>query len=368
MIILHQEQPAADLGDYCKVLAFTAVVSQPILSSLLTASTTHQSQLVIGLLYDLVKYTAPAFIFGILYSMIRTHDQPTFQLRHYYRHTWSLLFVPSIWWTAIYLLLMPWVQQVQHWHNFSTFCWQFINGNAAPHLWYNTMMLQYILLVPLFWLLSRWVGHHLRRGLILATVVLVCYLAWIGFYDYYVFHGPHMHDWYLLDRLFVSFFIYACYGMLAWQLRAHYQSFIKRALPVLVIAFFAILVWTNRELFGFGFPVSLYNATYYKPSMTAYCLVIITLISALYFADVAKSRLTRLNVIHFLAIYAHRAFLSNVFWEQLCWRGLQMQRYAGPHPIIVLLATWGLTWVLSFNSAWLIHRAWIVVKAKWFSN
>lgn len=361
-VLKLETEQAADIGDYCKVFAFTAVVAQPIMSSLLSASTTHQSQLVIGLLYDLVKYTAPAFIFGILYSMMRTHDQPQFNLRGYYRHTWSLLFVPSIWWTAIYLLFMPWLQQVSHWHNFSTFCWQFINGNAAPHLWYNSMMLQYIILVPLFWLLSRWVGENRQRGLWLAIVVLFGYLAWLAYYNYYVFHGPHMHDWYLLDRLFVSFLIYAVYGMLAWQFCDAYQRWVKRLLPVIIIAFFAILVWTNRELFGFGFPVFLYNATYYKPSMTAYCLVIITLICVRFWSDCHTHKYRRLKLMHFVATYAHRAYLSNLFWEQFCWRGLQMQRSAASHPLLVLIATWVITWLLSVNSAWLIHRGWLVIK------
>ncbi len=328
----------ADLGDYCKAFAYTAVISQPILASLLTTHTTHQSQLVIGLLYDLVKYTAPAFIFGILYSMMRTHDESTFNLPQYYRGTWSLLFVPSIWWTAIYLLFMPWVQQVQHWHNFSTFCWQFINGNAAPHLWYNSMMLQYIILVPLFWLISRWVGHNLAHCLILLTTVVILYFGYLAFYDYYVFHGPHMHD--------------------------HFEWFVRRSIVWLLVIFAAILVWTNRELFGFGFPVSLYNATYYKPSMTLYCMVIITLIAALFFYDQRVRNFGRLSVMHFIATYAHRAFLSNIFWEQLFWHGLRMQQYAAAHPLWVLVATWGFTWVVSLNCAWLVHHGWLYLKKR----
>ena len=135
-----------------------------------------------------------------------------------------------------------------------------------------------------------------------------------------------------------------------------------RWLPVIIVAFFAILVWTNRELFGFGFPISLYNATYYKPSMTAYCVVIIALISVRFFADCRAKQLRRLNLMHFVATYAHRAFLSNLFWEQLCWRGLQMQRYAAAHPILVLISTWLLTWLLAVNSAWLIHQGWLAIK------
>src|SRR5699024_12478400 len=58
----------------------------------------------------------------------------------------------------------------------------------------------------------------------IAVLTFILYFAWLYFYDYYVFHGIHEHDWYLLDRIFISFFIYGVYGVLAWQLRSYYRS------------------------------------------------------------------------------------------------------------------------------------------------
>lgn len=57
----------ADIGDYLKVFACTAVMSQPIMSMIIDLHQSTQTQFVFGILYNLVKYTAPAFIFGILY-------------------------------------------------------------------------------------------------------------------------------------------------------------------------------------------------------------------------------------------------------------------------------------------------------------
>lgn len=146
----------ADIGDYLKVFACTAVMSQPIMAMIMTPKEPNSIQDIFGLLYNLVKYTAPAFIFGILYTTIRIHDlKCTFNPKLYYQSSWKNLFVPTIWWTLIYLLIMPNLQQVNHYYNFTSFCWQFINGNAAPHLWYNTMMLQFIILMPLFWQLNQ---------------------------------------------------------------------------------------------------------------------------------------------------------------------------------------------------------------------
>lgn len=141
----------ADIGDYLKVFACTAVMAQPIMTMVMNVGQSNHVQDVFGVLYNLVKYTAPAFIFGILYTTIRVNDiNGNFSYQKHLRSNWSNLFVPTIWWTLIYLLGMPWLQQVDHYHNFSSFCWQFINGNAAPHLWYNTMMLQFIILMPIF--------------------------------------------------------------------------------------------------------------------------------------------------------------------------------------------------------------------------
>lgn len=210
----------ADIGDYLKVFACSTVISQPIMSLVMGVGQPTHRQDIFGILYNLVKYTAPAFVFGILYTTIRTNDEKgSFSYAKHMRANWFNLFVPTIWWTLIYLVGMPWLQQVNHFNNLGSFCWQFINGNAAPHLWYNTMMLQFIILMPLFWGLSRYVGHNLTRGLWTAVITFVLYFAWLWFYDYNVFHGMHEHDLYLLDRIFVSFFIYGVYGMLAWQLR-----------------------------------------------------------------------------------------------------------------------------------------------------
>lgn len=66
---------AADIGDYLKVFACTAMISQPIMSMIMGAGQPTHVQDIFGVFYNLVKYTAPAFIFGILYTTIRTNDE-----------------------------------------------------------------------------------------------------------------------------------------------------------------------------------------------------------------------------------------------------------------------------------------------------
>lgn len=353
----------ADIGDYLKVFACTAVMSQPIMSLIINLPQSQQTQVGFGILYNLVKYTAPAFIFGILYTTIRTSDlNGHFSYFKHLQKNWSNLFVPTIWWTLIYLLGMPWLQQGNKFNSFGTFCWQFINGNAAPHLWYNTMMLQFIILMTFFWLISRYVRNNIKRGFAVAIVTLILYLSWLAFYDYYVFHGVHQNDWYLLDRVFISFFIYAVFGGLVWQFRSYFNEFITKFWWLIVVIFILCFIWTNYELSQFGYPLNFYNAPYYKPSMTFYCLAVICLIAAFCLYQVRKRQINSLKIFHFLAIYAYRAYLANVFWNQLIWHGLNMQYHAKFHPFLTLFGCWLLTWILSFSSAYLLHMWWTKVK------
>ena len=355
----------ADMGDYLKVFACTAVMTQPIMSMIMSFHQTTTNQDIFGILYNLVKYTAPAFIFGILYTTIRTNDeQDSFSYAKHMKGAWSNLFVPTIWWTLIYLLLMPWVQQVNRYHDLASFAWQFVNGNAAPHFWYNTMMLQFIILMPLFWTLSRFVKNHLQRGLAVAIITFLLYFGWLYFYDTLVFHGPHEQDWYLLDRLFISFVIYGIYGVLAWQFREYYNLAVTRFFWIILLAFIGFFLWTNFELQQFGHPVSFANAPYYKPSMTLYCLAVISLVSAFCLYQVNHNKQTSLNVFHFLATYAYRAYLSNIFWNQLVFKGLNLSAYASEHPFLVFWGCWLMTWVLSFTSAYILHVSWTYVKTK----
>lgn len=93
----------ADIGDYLKVFACTAVMSQPIMSLVMDIRQPAHTQDIFGLLYNLVKYTVPAFIFGILYTTTRTYDLKNhFLYNKYLRNNWSNLFVPTIWWTLIF--------------------------------------------------------------------------------------------------------------------------------------------------------------------------------------------------------------------------------------------------------------------------
>lgn len=357
----------ADVGDYMKVFACTAVMMQTVLGVVLSTDPSNNVQSIIGVIYNLVKFTAPAFIFGILYTTTRTTSTNSWSnYGGYMKKQWSALFVPTIWWTLAYLLIFPDVQQVNQYNSIGSFLWHFINGNAAPHLWYNTMMLQFIILMPFFWALAHWVKDNSKRAIWTIILTVIGYSAWIAFYDINVFHGPQATNWYLLDRLFVSFVIYGIFGVLAWMYREQFETFIKKTWIIMLLAIIATYYWTNNELSAFGHPVQLANAPYYKPSMTIYALLVIGLVAALAMAHL-RSNSKALPVFHFLAVYAYRAYLSNVFWFQIIWR-IGGHNLAIDHPITAIIVCYLLTWCLAFTSAYTFHIIWQRIKSGLSSN
>ncbi|MBU9789999.1 acyltransferase [Lentilactobacillus sp. IMAU92037] len=344
-----------DVGDYLKLFACMAVMLQTILVFALTTHPSNQVQIGIGVAYNLVKFTAPAFIFGILYTTIRTSSASP-DYRTYLNTQWHALLIPTIWWTSIYLLMMPGVQQVDHYQTLGQFIWQFINGNAAPHLWYNTMMLQFIVLMPLFLQLVKWCQANPYGGLIALSVTALVYFGWLWLYDRLVFHGPYMTHWYLLDRFFLSFIIYGIGGTLTWHYHHLVAQFLQHYWLLLLGVACGSFYWINLELFHFGLPVKLTNAIYYKPSMTIYDLTIILLILAIAFHQI-RQRLAITRVVHYLAGFAYKAFLSNVFWQQIYWLSFG-KTLVTRNPIVGMIVIYIGTWILSFGSAIGIHFGW----------
>lgn len=350
----------ADIGDFEKLMAFTTVMTQSVISFFMAGNLPVGQQFFLGGIYEAVKFSASAFIFGILFSTIRTHPQA--RLRDYprfMRNRWHVLFVPSILWTAVYLLILPQVQQ-HHYHDWRQFCWQFINGNAAPHLWYNVMMLQFIILMPFFWWLARVVQNHPRRGISAFLLALIFELGWHWLYEYQVFHGPEAKNWYLIDRCFLSFLIFGVAGTLLCKFYKQLLPFLMRHWLTQIVCWLVLFYFVTINFFGYGVPVKLTNAPYYLPSMIFYNLSTIGLIVTLA-SYMQKFRNQWLPFIHWVALYAHRSYLGHVFWLYWCWQGIN---HFIPHlflavkfPLLVIL-----TITLSFTFSYCAHLTWTRIK------
>ncbi|GEO68564.1 acyltransferase family protein [Levilactobacillus acidifarinae] len=341
--------PVTDIGDYLKVAACTAVMLQSVLGFAMAAHPTARQQWVLGSVYNLVKFTAPAFIFGILYTTIRQRrDFPLQTNRQYWRQQWSALGVPTVWWTVIYLEILPGSQQHGAYQTVGQFLWQAVSGNAAPHLWYNTMMLQFIGVMPLFWVWSRWVGRRQARAWVSLGVTGLFYGGWLWWFP----HAPT----YLVDRLALSFLPYAVTGALWAQFKSGPRT-LQRYWPVVTLAWLGAWGWLSGQLVARGLPVRLAAASYYQLSGTFYAFTVIGLVSCLAVTQL-RHRSAWLQPMHWLATYAYRAYLSHVFWLAGMW-ALTGNWPLGWRVVVSYLGTWGLAFVTTYG----LHLGW--QRLKW---
>lgn len=125
-----------------------------------------------------------------------------------------------------------------------------------------------------------------------------------------------------------------------------------------VVIWCVLFYYVTLNFFNYGTPVKLDNAPYYLPSMIFYNLSSITLIAtvAMY---MQKFRNQWLPLVHWVALYAHRAYLSHVFWLYWSWQLLN-------HWSIILMVKFPLlilmTVFLSFMSAYGFHLLWMGCK------
>lgn len=336
----------ADGGDYLKIVACTAVMLQSVLGLAWDLPRVVALRPLLSGVYLAVKFTAPAFICGILLTTMRTTAERQPRYGHYLKQQWSALFLPTICWTAAYLLIFPGLQQHHPYRNWLQFGWQFVNGNAAPHLWYNTMMLQMILLMPVFWAIRRRLrGRRAAWGIL--SVTTVGYLLWMGWYSLAVYPTARLAGWYLLDRVFLGFIPYAILGILVWYGWPVIQRYLRRWWLVGLLLAVVALLSQWRVLLAWQLPIDLGHTSYYLPATVVYDLAVIGLVLAL--AGSQQTRQARsLPVIHRLAGYAYPSYLANVFWLQVIWR-LGGATLTGIHPVLGIITCYLVTWIWSFS-------------------
>ena len=107
-------------------------------------------------------------------------------------------------------------------------------------------------------------------------------------------------------------------------------------------------MWTRDKFLAYHQPTNLVLDIYYVPSMAIYALAVIFLIYLICIAKKVYRWEKTLRTIHFLAFYAYRAFLANVFWDQILWQQLNFKEITEKSLILVLLLIWIFTWILSY--------------------
>lgn len=342
-----------DWGDFLKTCAVLCVTLQTVLAFVMRVSPTPPDQSILAFIYAGAKFTAPAFICGILYTTIRIFphnhwsDYPSYMANQAHA-----LYLPALWWTLAYLIIFPQLQQKRPYHSFASFMVKIINGNAAPHLWYSTMMLQFIALMPIFWSLSHWVGRSKWHAGLALSLVTIFETSCFVLYDSFVFNQPAFHSLYWVDRIFPSFLIYAFLGLVMATYRQSSARLLPRFLVIIIPAWVFGWLMLGYRLAA-SQPVRFTNLPYYQPAVMAYNLVGILLICGVGEIIIQKLAILARGV-HWIAVYAYRAFLSHAFWLEIIWLILGKRVYHLPVLLLLIILYFG-TVLLAFASAYGFH-------------
>ena len=346
------------VSDFQKVSAVTAVMMQTILSFALANAHNETTAAFIGTFYVMVKYTAPMFIFAIVYNMVKTSQHISYG--EFLKEKFFELFVPYVLWATAYLWLFPAVQQQTPYTNVGSFLLKYVTGDGAPHLWYTVMMLQIQLFMPFFvWLGYKFFANkkHVWPTMIVSTAI---YVVWYLFYQSQVLNGPYHQSLYLLDRFVLSFIIYGIYGVAAFMYHKEVFNVLNRVrylfLPVgLVVALFSV-----RSLLEHPGDLSFANAPYLNTIQSLYSLVIIFAV----FMGASKMIINdspKLPLFKWLSVYAYRTYLANVFVLQVLLLFFKDSFLRLPSGIMILVAYLA-TASCAFALGWILHLIWSNVK------
>ncbi|MCR1944419.1 acyltransferase family protein [Enterococcus gallinarum] len=352
-----------NISDFLKVFAVTAVMMQTVLSFALANVQNEKTAAFIGIFYVIVKYTAPMFIFAIVYNMVKTSQHLSYW--EFLKEKFFELVVPYLLWTTAYLWLFPAVQQGQPYTDTASFLLKYITGDGAPHLWYTVMMLQIQLLMPFFVWLGYKVFSNKKNVWPVLIVTTVLYVAWYLFYDVQVFAGPHHDNWYLLDRFVANFVIYGIYGEAALMYHEAIYRFLYKMRYALLPVGLVLALFSADHLLHFSGDLSFAHAPYLNTLQSLYSLVVIFGVFMLG-STMIKNNAPQLRAFKWLSVYAYRTYLANVFVFQVilvCFKDTLLQLPTGIMILVAYLATASCSFLLSY----LLHVIWSGIKGP-FSN
>ena len=146
----HQVRLRWTEPDFLRSMAFLGVVAQHILGAWARRTGVGQrSMLFISVCFELVRFAVPMFVF--LFGMMLAHsaascraDGKVFDPCRYYKRRFLQLVIPYILWSAYYVWSSEGTKSMRDLPR------MLLTGSAAYHLWYVPMILQFVLLAPLF--------------------------------------------------------------------------------------------------------------------------------------------------------------------------------------------------------------------------
>lgn len=298
-------------SDVLKVFAVFGAILQSILGIMLKHTHQEGDYLILSFVFNLVKYTAPVFIFAIAYGMVKGNEKT--KASHFYKEKFGELVVPYLLWATASLIFFPNLQVGTKVSSISSIIETYFVGNISPQFWYTVMMLQFQILMPVIIFLAYKFLSKPSRVIPTIIVSFIVFGAWLWYYDTYVFHGIYAKPLVYTDRLFISYFIYAILGGIAWVYKEQFDRVLRKLQFFAIPAMLLLLIWTNYEFLGYDIKkMSFGNLIYLKPSMTLYSLVVIIILQ-MFARHLISINSRTLPYYKWLSTYAYRAFTANVF-------------------------------------------------------
>ncbi|MCP8967683.1 acyltransferase [Ectobacillus ponti] len=330
-------------------LAFLAVVLQSALSYTIKQPAVAPEQgVLIGMFFNLAKFSAPAFIFIVGFTLIYHHEKQV-RYQSYIFEKVAELIVPYLFWSLIYLTM-------NHQLHMGEAVQAILLGSAAPHMWYVVMMFQIHLLFPVLFALFHWFRRRVNTRVALYKMLLVFGLLYAGlmwFSAHYVFNGTVLtHTNWLLytDRTFLFYSFYFVMGGIAAAALPAWRKFVFRHVPVNTFVFLTLFFMVSYELFSFDglHDIHLQVSTYLKPSMFLYTTSEILLMYALAMT-IVHSRTFLYKLLQFVGRFTYGAYLAHLFFLPA---GVKLLAVLGvpANSLLYALLLFSLTAVLSIGT------------------
>lgn len=311
--------------DIIQSLAFLAVVLQSSLMYTMTQPNLAPEQAVmIGMFFNFAKFSAPAFIFIIGFSLFYYHEtQVNYKL--YIKEKFNMLLIPYFVWSMIYII------SAHSSFTFTQTLQTLLTGSAAPHLWYVVMMFQAHILFPLLFLTFHAVRKrvHSKQSLYrIMTLFGIGYflLMWVS--SHFIFNGVTLTSSLFLkytDRSFLFYSFYFMLGGVAAVTLPNWRKFIIKNVPLNTFLFLVLFVIVGYELLSFDGikDIHLQASTYLKPSMFIYITVEIFLLFALAMT-IVQTRSFINTILTFISRFTYGSYLAHVFFLSISAKLLAM--------------------------------------------
>lgn len=213
--------------DFLRTIAFLAVVMQHVLGSYLNRpgiSTTDH--ILIGASFGLFKFAVPLFVF--ISGLVLFYN-------YFYKLKYSRFLKNRIFDILIPYVLFSFFYTLWESKNYSIFNLQWliqfgkslILGNARYHLWYVVMIFQAIIILPVLFIIIKWLQKkiHTTKGFAITfTLFTLAYLLFVKYYYDIFCHTPIPRLNEVLSRTFsINFLSYIFYFILGGICGLYYE-------------------------------------------------------------------------------------------------------------------------------------------------